>query len=51
MTKKEKIGLIENEIKRLKELLEVSDDLLTINTKILRYELIKNKLEEEEKND
>ena len=47
MTNKEKIELIEKEIKRLKELLEFSDDLLTINTKILRYELIKSKLEEE----
>ena len=51
MTNKEKIELIEKEIKRLKELLEVSDDLLTINTKILRYELIKSKLEEDENND
>lgn len=48
---KEKIELIDKEIKRLKELLEVSDDLLTINTKILRYELIKSKLEEDENND
>lgn len=51
MTNKEKIELIDKEIEKLKELLEVSDDLLTINTKILRYELIKNKLEEEENND
>lgn len=51
MTNKEKIELIEKEIKRLKEKLETTDDILTINTKILRYELIKNKLEEEEKND
>ena len=47
MTKKEKIKLIKKEIKRLKEKLETSDDILTINAKILRYELIKNKLEEE----
>ena len=47
MTKKEKIKLIKKEIKRLKEKLETTDDILTINTKILRYELIKNKLEEE----
>lgn len=47
MTKKEKIELIEKEIKRLKKQLETSDDILTINTKILRYELIKDKLEEE----
>jgi hypothetical protein len=47
MTKKEKIKLIKKEIKRLKKQLETTDDILTINTKILRYELIKNKLEEE----
>lgn len=47
MTNKEKIELIEKEIKKLKEKLETTGDILTINTKILRYELIKSKLEEE----
>lgn len=51
MTNKEKIELIDKEIKRLKEKLETTDDILTINAKILRYELIKNKLEEDENND
>ena len=48
MTKKEKIKLIKKEIKRLKKQLETTDDILTINTKILRYELIKDKIEESE---
>lgn len=48
MKKKEKIKLIKKEIKRLKKQLETTDDILTINAKILRYELIKNKIEESE---
>lgn len=44
MEDKEKIKLIDNEIKKLKAKLETTDDILSINVKILKYELIKSKI-------